>query len=60
MSNKTAVLISTVIGLVITGIITTISNFEGLWVTISIPILGVLNEICNIILEFFANKEAKK
>lgn len=60
MSNKTAVLISTVIGLVITGIITTISNFEGLWVTISIPILGVLNEICNIILEFFANKETKK
>lgn len=60
MSNKTAVLISTVIGLVITGIITTISNFEGLWVTISIPILGVLNEICNIILEFFANKEGKK
>lgn len=59
MNNKTAVLISTVIGLLITGIITVISNFNGLWVSITIPVLGVMNEVCNVILEYFANKEVK-
>lgn len=59
MNNKTAVLISTTIGLIVTGIITVISNFQGLWVTILIPVLGVVNEICNIVLEYFANKEVK-
>lgn len=59
MTNKKAVLISTIVGLVITGIITTISNFNGLWVTIAIPLLGVANEMANIVLEYFANKENK-
>lgn len=57
MSKKLGVLISTIIGLVVTAVITIVTKLDFSWAWILAAVLGTANEIANIIIEYFTKEK---
>ncbi|MBQ6630478.1 MAG: hypothetical protein IJH65_16885 [Methanobrevibacter sp.] len=57
MNKSLALLITTIIGVIITAVCTIVAKIEWQYGWILIAALGAINEIINLVLEYLANKE---